>query len=741
MKKLLIATVLVAAPATMMGQLTVDNTLTPEQLVQNVLLGTGVTVSNITFNGGSAATLSEQAGTFDGTSANIGIPSGVILATGNVNVALGPNDGGGTSEGGGNFGFGDPDLETLSGVTTNDAAILEFDFIPSGDSISFRFVFASEEYPEYVCGTVNDAFGFFLSGPGITGSFQNGAINLALVPGGTVPISINTVNPGVSGTNGVAQNCTDLDPNWPANNIYYQDNAGSTVIQFDGQTVVMIARAQVQCNQQYHIKLAIADGGDTAWDSAVFLESSSFTSTPFIPTLTPGPGIVGTNTILESCYPVSFDFTQTGAGDDTSVVYITVGGTATPGVDYIPAFPDSLVFYPGDSTQTLTFNFPIDSDGQETIILTLESESPCAGTTVTNEFIFFIENSPPLVITGGTSVIPCLGSATLTPTVLGGYPPYSIAWSTQQTGPSITVSPTSNTTYTATVTDDCGSTSLAQFFVELEPLPPINASIIGPDQVMEACESTIINIIRPQGVPGPVDLAISFNGAAQNGSDFNMGTTTTIPEDVLNIQLPFDPLEDGVADSGETVTVIATFTDDCGRTAVDSVTITIMDAPPIQLSAADYIVECRPDSMLITALATGGVGQLTYAWSNGDVGMATYVTMQTSGNYTVTVTDDCGRTRSEVVEVIVECDVVIPNVITPNGDGFNDKFEIEGITYTPNTVTIFNRWGQKVYEASNYKNQWNGGDVPDGTYFYEVVLTAREDRKYTGSLTILRNGW
>ena len=298
MKKILILGSLALAPLLMRGQLVVGNTLTPEELVQNVLLGTGVTVSNITFNGGAPTTINEQAGTFDGTAAGIGIPNGVILATGNVQVALGPNNGTGTGMGGGNFGFGDPDLTTLSGVTTNDAAILEFDFIPSGDSISFRFVFASEEYPEYVCGTVNDVFGFFLSGPGITGPFQNNATNLALVPGGIVPISINTVNPGVSGANGQAANCTALDPNWPANNVFYQDNTGSQVIQFDGQTVVFIAQAQVECNQQYHIKLAIADGGDTAFDSAVFLESSSFTSTPFIPPLTPAPGIVDNTTIL-----------------------------------------------------------------------------------------------------------------------------------------------------------------------------------------------------------------------------------------------------------------------------------------------------------------------------------------------------------------------------------------------------------------------------------------------------------
>jgi hypothetical protein len=150
------------------AQLTVNNTLFPTQLVQNVLLGGGVTATNITFNGGPGNVLSEQLGSFDGTTSIVGLDGGVIMATGDIQLAPGPNDAGGATEGGGNFGAGDADLELLSGVFTNDVAVLEFDFVPTGDSLKFRYVFSSEEYDEYVCGTVNDAFGFFLSGPGST---------------------------------------------------------------------------------------------------------------------------------------------------------------------------------------------------------------------------------------------------------------------------------------------------------------------------------------------------------------------------------------------------------------------------------------------------------------------------------------------------------------------------------------------------------------------------------------------
>jgi len=721
------------------AQLVIDQNLPPIQLVQDVLLGSGVTVSNVTFNGVlNPAGAQPGSGSFTATGSNLGLTAGVLLTSGEVQPVAGPAS---YFASGFNSTGSDPDLATLANQTINDRAVLEFDFVPVGDTVKFRYVFGSEEYPEYACTNFNDAFGFFLSGPGITGPFQNNAINIARIPNSTVPIAINTVNPGVPGSSGgLASTCAAADPNWQSNSQYYVDNASGTTVCYDGFTVVLTARYPVQCGQTYHIKMAIGDGTDSSFDSGVFLEAGSFTSTPFVPSLTPGPGIIGNNTIMESCYPVTINFSQTGASSDTSVVYIIAGGTATAGVDYVPAFPDSLVFLPGVTDLTFSFTVPIDADGTETIVLTLISESPCAGITITNEFIFNIIQSPQLVITGGTQVIPCGGSATLTPTVSGGYPPYTINWPGGVSGPSITVSPLDNTVYSATVVDDCGSTAVAQFFVELDPLPPINMSIIGPSTVMEACDQSTVNIIRPQGVPGDVTLTFSFSGQAEHGQDYDWPASAVIPDGVLNITMPFEANEDGLADDGETATITATFTDDCGRTTSASVTFTIIDAPFLGVATEDFIIECRPDSMLLVAQGIGGVGNLTYSWSNGTDGPSTYVTMQVPGNYTVTVTDACGRTAQDAAVITTICDVVIPNVITPNGDGNNDRFVIEGILYVSNTVKIFNRWGQEVFTANNYRNQWGGDDLPDGTYFYEVKV-ARRDEPYTGHLTILRNGW
>jgi len=152
------------------------NTVTPEQLV-NSLLGSGITVTNVKYTGAKVA-----AGTFDGGSDNIGIKNGVVLSSGAVSSVVGPNKYTSTSTSNGMP--GDTDLNGLiPGYSTNDAASLEFSFIPNSDKISIKYVFGSEEYNEFVGSSFNDVFGFFLNGK-----------NIALIPGTSIPVSINNVN-------------------------------------------------------------------------------------------------------------------------------------------------------------------------------------------------------------------------------------------------------------------------------------------------------------------------------------------------------------------------------------------------------------------------------------------------------------------------------------------------------------------------------------------------------------------
>ena len=316
------------------GQLVTDNTIGAEAALIDFLLGEGVEVSNITFSGDL-----DQIGSFDAENTSIDIANGIMLATGNIDVAIGPNDAGGAGLGGGNNGAGDPDLTALSTFNTNDAAILEFDFIPTGDSLIFNYIFGSEEYNEYVCGTVNDAFGFFLSGPGIVGPYSDNAINLAVIPNPiledeTIPVTINTVNNGTAGGNGNAGNCNQVSAQWNLNTEYYVDNAGNndaSSVQLDGFTVILTAAAQVQCGQTYHIKIAIADAGDTAFDSAVFLEGGSFASNganiEASASIGGAPVFLGDTIVVEGCNEAAFTVIRPLA-DFTDTLELFVYGTA-----------------------------------------------------------------------------------------------------------------------------------------------------------------------------------------------------------------------------------------------------------------------------------------------------------------------------------------------------------------------------------------------------------------------------
>jgi hypothetical protein len=218
----------------------------------NTIIGTGITATNFVYTGGTTAS-----GTFTGgTSAGIGIDQGIILTSGNASLAPGPNNF--TNAGLSNGAAGDAQLSGLSGGTTFDASILSFDFTSNTSDLFFNFVFASEEYPEYANGSVNDVFGFFLDGN-----------NIALIPGTTTPVSINTVNNGLNNSGVNAQN-----PQF-----YIANPSGAAGTQYDGYTTVLTAKALGLTSGSHSIKLAIADSGDSVYDSAVFLQAGNFSGT------------------------------------------------------------------------------------------------------------------------------------------------------------------------------------------------------------------------------------------------------------------------------------------------------------------------------------------------------------------------------------------------------------------------------------------------------------------------------
>ncbi len=328
------------------AQLAYNVNYNASQLVQN-LLGTGISYSNATLRcGDSAAAIFTYV-----PDASLAFTNGVLLVTGGVrakqcqnlfctsyiwdnsvsvaasnqmSLAASPN-------------YNDPQLNALANSTDrNDACVVEFDFLPLGDSIKFNYSFASEEYPEYVCSQFNDVFGFFVTGPNPSGGTYTNQ-NIALIPGTNLPVTINNVNPGTVGANGTSSNCSGTRGSLSYSQ-YYHNNSSSANIVFDGITKNLTAKLAVVPCSTYHMKLGVEDVGDNAYDSGVFLQGGSLSSnatsisTALAGRLGANNNNLGNN-IGEGC-DTGFVKIKTTARPTSYTIHYTIGGTATNGTDY-----------------------------------------------------------------------------------------------------------------------------------------------------------------------------------------------------------------------------------------------------------------------------------------------------------------------------------------------------------------------------------------------------------------------
>ena len=238
----------------------VINPINNLSLIANYLSGPGVTISNVKFNGNDTVITGNMIGyyEFSGLTPSFGIDTGIIISTGSVSGAMGPNNTASMTTPADTIIYLDSTLQSLiPNHILTEAAVLEFDFTPLTDTlIACKFVFGSEEYPEFVNSAYNDVFGFFISGSNpLGGLFVNQ--NLALIPGTNMPITIDNVNDSV-------------------NSSYYVNNLAGQTLQYDGYTTPILLQQVVTPGQSYHFKVGVADAGDRAYDSGVFMKIKSF---------------------------------------------------------------------------------------------------------------------------------------------------------------------------------------------------------------------------------------------------------------------------------------------------------------------------------------------------------------------------------------------------------------------------------------------------------------------------------
>jgi gliding motility-associated-like protein len=773
--KLFLALILSIGVFTSNAQLTVGDSLTVTQLVNDVLLGEGVTASNITYNGMTGDSIHVQAGTFNSDNSNLAINEGVIMASGNINVAIGPNNLGTASDQSGYTETeGDQDLADVVGnESINDVAIIEFDFTASSDSLKFNYSFASEEYNDFTCCNVNDVFGFFLSGPGINGPYSNNAENIALIPETDIPVSINTVNNGVGSC--AETNCSDLDPNWQENSIYFNDNENNSEpnsTQFVGFTVSLAALADIECGATYHIKLAIADVGDDVWDSAVFLEAGSFAAFGEVfvdvdPTIG-GEAVVNPqydSVLVAGCSEASIDLIRPD-GLPIDSLFVEFSGSAEEGSDYELGDNDTLFFFP-EGVDTLTFNIITLYDGtdgdNEELIITIFYQDGCDSTQSASDTIPFAD---PYVLESETENVELFCPADMvdiTAQGFNGVEPYIYSWETGDISQTIDVNvPKDEQYFDVTIGDQCSM---------FEGFDPIEDSVLVINSIPDPLSVNIEGFNQPTCGNEPVDLtALAENGNGEYTYIWQNSEGGVYPNNdditVGGINSNYVLIDGNVTGFTDELDVLLTVIDTCGTMVDDSVRIEYPFYEPLEVNYPTLTDNCPENPIALNASVEGGAGENEFTWGQmpnpgnqfviSDPSMQETTAVPPGGvtTYSVLVTDRCGRqgfsptlvtsegnpvpTGTDIYEDslrVIRLDPMM-NVITPNSDGQNDYFIVEGIdAFDDSRVEIYDRWGKMIYKSDNYKaaspevrpdDAFNADGFEDGTYFYIVNIDSGE---------------
>jgi gliding motility-associated-like protein len=742
------------------------------------LAGAGITIMNPLLNCPSGAN-----GVFDVVSSNLGLDSGIILTTGRA-MTVGGNSGANNAQFVGvnnnaslNNGWaGDAQLNTLANSNTHDACILEFDLVPKGDTIKFDYVFGSEEYWKSTCGTYNDAFAFFISGPGITGQE-----NMALVPGTTIPVTVNSINSGVPGTQGSMANCTAMGVGSPFTT-YYIDNSAGTTISYYGFTTVLTAMHSVQACSTYHLKLTIADAGNFLYDSGVFLKAGSLKTSSF--SMTAHSGTTSADTMVyKGCNPGKFVFKRSELRNTPQTLKFQIAGTAVNGVDY-SFIADSVIIPANDTLATLMINgLPTPPNGETILKLYLYSPYSCNGSEIIDSAYLKIADQPQAsIITPDTTV--CLG--TTFQILVNGANNMQYAW-TPSNGLSASnvkepgATPPSNIIYhmfASLANTGCPPQEDSISITVMQP-PVVDA---GADQTV--CPGTDVQLTA---FASPANPGYTYQWSGPNGFNNTASSAT-----VNNVN----------ANNGGLYTITVGIPG-C-TSATDDVLITV--TPAIEVNAGDDKALCPGDTIQLFAMVTPG-GQYNYIWSGPNGFSASQssaainnVTVSSTGYYVVTAsyqnctpvsdtvyvrvnpTPDkpvlaaqyplvyCKNAVAEplhvfghglmwytgdsedgyleapipstanigvlqffvsqtvlgcispkqLIEVVVEqcCDdnVFIPTAFSPNGDGRNDVFKMmESPFHQLVFLNVYNRWGELVFKGNTTNPFW------DGTYKGKLV--------------------
>lgn len=760
-----------------------SQSFTPQQLIEDVLIGSqcidNVIVNNAVSGDFGGSDLSY--GFFDATNTNFPFESGIVMSTGRLSNVPGPNTS--LSDDDASGWGGDNDLEvTLNENNTFNATILEFDFTSLASEISFRYLFASEEYQEGNPNTCNfsDLFGFLIRPANSNGPYTN----IALIPGTQTPVKVTTVHSGIPGS------CP------PINQAFFDTwNGTDTPINFNGQTEILTATAQVTANETYHIKLVIADEQNFRFDSAVFLEAGSFQPSTDLGVdrllANNNPVCEGNTVELNAQTPGALSYNW--FRDGTLVQVDPIGclncgtftvdqaGTYTVEVDLggnCIANGEILIEYTPNPIVTDSILTECDTNMDGIIIYNLfEAESALTNNNP-NLFVsnFFLDDLSAIANSNPITTFSNFESSEIDQVV---YARVEDAFNCVTIAELVLVA--SNNTLTIPFIEACdfdaidGFTTfdLQEVVTEIESQIPADSEVYFFENLADAADNTNANAlpinynnITPSSQTIYVKVETNNQCFAVSPVNLNVLSTPSIMADetivyctntfpetirlfggILNDipnnfyyewQLNGTPLSTttsfiDINEIGE-YTVIITHPNGCSNSRV----ITVTGSEIAQITNIDVVGSNNSNTISVTVTGSGSY-QYALDYNTGPYQDQPVFINVSAGFHTLHVNDKngCGIV-SELFSVLG-----FPKFFTPNGDTQNDTWQLDGVNFDtfPNLiVTIYDRHG-KILHTQNAKNDgwdgiYNGNIMPNSDYWF--IATLGDNRQVSGHFSLKR---
>ncbi|TCN58569.1 gliding motility-associated C-terminal domain-containing protein [Flavobacterium circumlabens] len=747
--------------------ISINDQKTPQQLIENTLVNSScVSVTNVSGTGDTFTPGKNSFAYFNAGTSNFPFKEGVVLTTSTSSSARGPyisNQGGGDDKWQGDF-----ELNQILGINSINATVLEFDFVPLTDFLSFNYIFASNEYQSFFPCSYSDGFAFLIKEAGTDDEYKN----LAVLPGTNTPVSSINIRPetepGYDIKGAPYPGCPESNENY-----FNGQNKNTSPVNYAGQTIIMNAQTALITGKKYHVKLVIADDRNRFYDSAVFLESGSFSSKidfgPDQTTLTNYPVCFGESIILDTKLPAAYSYKWFKDGvlinSENSPVYkatasgtYKVEATVTASVcvltgeinlEFAPeiiANNTKLIQCDDDTDGTSVFNLTKAADmiknNDAAILNKGYYESLADAESKTNEIAapekYTNKSANQIIFARIENKYGCFKTPQITLEISG------------KTIPNQNPIPTCDL--------DNNQDGFYQFDLDLQVTPQIRTGLptgLIINYYLNAADALAETNVLPNIFKNTIPFSQTIYARAVNGADCYAITPITLVVNTFDPPAFEEETKSLCKGSQIDLTVDPAFSSYLWNVATNNTNslITVSEAGDYSVKVTNEF-GCEKTKKFQVILSEPAV--ITGAVIKDFSGTDNSVTLQYTGtgNYEFSLNgidfqddpffanvspgvynavaqskDNCGISNYYLLYVLD-----YPKFFTPNGDGINDVWAIKNLDQLPDyRLSIFNRYGkllkQMTQNSPGWNGQFNGQQLPSDDYWFDLIFTNGKDIK------------